>query len=125
MMDEAGSKSESRGSEMNKNTVREVMMEMLTNLQANTTEGVNAVIQYHLIGESNEDWRVILRGEHCVVEPGTVENPDASFTADTQDFIRMMKGQMEEVGWSFMQGRIIVSGDMSVLWKILAQSRAS
>lgn len=110
---------------MTKNTVREVMEEMLKNLQANTTEGMNTVIQFHLIGESCEDWRVILRGKHCVVEPGTVENPDATFTADTQDFFRMMNGQMEEVGWSFMQGKLIVSGDMSVLWKILARSRAS
>ena len=125
MMDEAGSKPESRGSEMNKNTVREIMIEMRKHLQANTTEGVNAVIQFHLVGETCEDWRAILRGKQCVVEPGTVENPDASFTAEAQDFIRMMNGQMEEVGWSFMQGKIIVSGDMSVLWKILAQSRAS
>lgn len=125
MMDEARSKPESRGSEMTKDTVREVMLEMLEHLQANTTEGANAVIQFHLVGESCEDWRVILRGKHCVVEPGTVENPDAAFTADTQDFIRMIHGQMEEVGWSFMQGRLIVSGDMSVLWKILAQSRTS
>jgi putative sterol carrier protein len=101
------------------------MEEMLKVLQANTTEGMNAVIQFHLIEESCEDWRVILRGKQCVVEPGTVENADATLTAETQDFIRLMNGQMEEVGWSFMQGRIIVSGDMSVLWKILARSRAS
>lgn len=100
-------------------------MEMLTQLQANATEGMNAAIQFHLIGETNEDWRVILRGKHCVVEPGTVENPDAVFTAETQDFIRLMKGEMEEVGWSFMQGRLIVLGDMSVLWKILAQSKST
>ncbi|KPK91784.1 MAG: hypothetical protein AMJ88_12640 [Anaerolineae bacterium SM23_ 63] len=100
------------------------MTEMLKHLQANTTEGVDATIQFHLIGESCEDWRVILRGKHCAVEPGTVENPDATFTAEVQDFIRLMKGEMEEVGWSFMQGRLIVIGDMSVLWKILAQSRA-
>jgi putative sterol carrier protein len=109
---------------MTKNTVREVMEEMLKVLQANATEGMNAVIQFHLIGESCEDWRMILHGKHCVVEPGTVENPDATFTTEAQDFIRLMNGQMEEVGWSFMQGRLIVSGDMSVLWKILAQSRA-
>ena len=101
------------------------MMEMLENLQANATEGMDAVIQYHLVGECCEDWRVILRGKQCVVEPGTIDNADATFTADTQDFIRMMKGQMEEVGWSFMQGKLIVSGDMSVLWKVFAQSRAS
>jgi putative sterol carrier protein len=124
MMDEAGSKSDASESEITKDTVRKAMMEMQKNLQANPTEGVNAVIQYHLVGQSVEDWRVILNGKHCVVEPGTVENPDATFTAEAQDFIRLMNGQMEEVGWSFMQGRLIVSGDMSVLWKILAQSRA-
>jgi putative sterol carrier protein len=107
-----------------KNTVQEVMMEMLKHLQKNATEGMNVAIQFHLIGETKEDWRVILRGKHCEVKPGLVENPDATFTAEAQDFIRLMEGQMEEVGWSFMQGRLIVLGDIGVLWKILAQSRS-
>jgi putative sterol carrier protein len=109
---------------MNSNRIQKTMQELRKNLQANAAENANATIQFHLLGESNEDWRVILRGKHCVVEPGTVVDPDATFTADAQDFIRMMYGQMEEVGWSFMQGRLIVSGDMSVLWKILAQSKS-
>jgi putative sterol carrier protein len=125
MMHKAGSKSESRGSEMTKDTVRKAMMEMQKNLQANLIEGEHAEIQFHLVGQSVEDWRVILNDNDCVVEPGKVENPDATFTAEAQDFIRLMNGQMEEVGWSFMQGKLIVTGDMSVLWKILAQSRAS
>jgi putative sterol carrier protein len=110
---------------MNSNLIQQTMQELSENLRANATENANATIQFHLLGESDEDWRVILHGKQCVVEPGTVENPDATFTADTQDFICMMSGQMEEVGWSFMQGRLIVSGDMSVLWKILAQSKSS
>jgi putative sterol carrier protein len=110
---------------MNSNRIQKTMQELSKNLRANAAENTNATIQFHLLGESGEDWRVILRGKQCVVEPGTVENPDATLIADTQDFIRMMSGQMEEVGWSFMQGRLIVSGDMSVLWKILAQSKSS
>jgi putative sterol carrier protein len=109
---------------MNSNKIQKTMQELSKNLRMNATENANATIQFHLLGEPDEDWRVILRGKHCVVEPGTVENPDATFSASTQDFIHMMHGQMEEVGWSFMQGRLIVSGDMSVLWRILAQAKS-
>ncbi|HLA98203.1 MAG TPA: SCP2 sterol-binding domain-containing protein, partial [Anaerolineales bacterium] len=45
-------------------------------------EGVDAVIQYRLIGDEGGDWIITIQDGKCSVAEGLAENPKMTLTAD-------------------------------------------
>lgn len=75
-------------------------------------------IQFQLLGEGGGDWLVIINEDSWEVKSGVMDNPDASFLGDVDGFLDIRSGEMEKVGWAFMQGRFNVSGQIGLLWKV-------
>ena len=88
--------------------------------QTDSTLDFDANIQYRLSGESGGDWFMTIRGRQCEIQRGIVEKPDATLESSVEDFVSMITGSQEEIGWAFMQGRFNMIGNIMPLWRVLA-----
>jgi len=88
--------------------------------QASGTSDFDSTIQYQLLGKGGGDWYMIIRGPKCEVHAGLAEKPDATLETSVEDFINMMTGTQEDIGWAFMQGRFNMTGTLMPLWRVLA-----
>lgn len=81
-------------------------------------QGVNATIQFDLTGtEANPYWIQIADGAFTYGE-GTTENPRMTLITDSDNFVQMMRGEVDPMKL-FMMGKIKVKGDTSVAMKLL------
>jgi putative sterol carrier protein len=92
--------------------------------QAESTLNFDSIIQFHLSGEGGGDWFMIIQSRQCEVKRGIAEKPDAILETNVEDFVHMMTGSQEEIGWAFMQGKFNMTGNIMPLWRILAFLRA-
>jgi putative sterol carrier protein len=78
--------------------------------------GVDAVIQYHLLGEQGGDWVIKIGNGTCVVEPGTTDKPGLTLTAEAADYLQIITGKMNAMG-AFAEGKIKLKGDLALAMK--------
>jgi putative sterol carrier protein len=81
---------------------------------------IDTTIQFCLSGGGGGDWFMTIHGPECIVERGIAKNPEATLEASVEDFINLVNGAQEEIGWAFMQGRFNMTGNISPLWRVLA-----
>jgi len=88
-------------------------------LKSNPDKGKNigAVIVFKITGDNGGDWTVDLTQTPGEVTAGAAATPKTTFTVASTDFLdiinKKLNGQM-----AFMQGKLKVSGDMSIALKI-------
>jgi len=80
--------------------------------------GVEAVIQYHLLGEQGGDWVIKIGNGGCTVEPGTTDKPSLTLTADAADYLQITSGRMNAMS-AFAEGRIKLKGDLALAMKLM------
>jgi putative sterol carrier protein len=102
------------------NDLDQFLQRLAGRFQANSTLDFDSIIQYHLSGEGGGDWYMIIRGRQCKIKRGIAEKPDATLDSGVEDFVSMMTGSQEEIGWAFMQGKFNMTGNMMPLWRVLA-----
>lgn len=88
--------------------------------QAGSSLDLDSTIQYRLNGAGGGDWFMTIQGKKCEVTRGAAEKPDATLEISVEDFVSMMTGSQEEIGWAFMQGRFNMTGTLMPLWRVLA-----
>ncbi len=97
--------------------IRELMDRMPAAFQPQKAGGVEAVIQYHLTGEESGDWVIRIEGGECKVERGTADDPTLTLTADSDDYIKVVTGQLNGMT-AFAQGKLKLKGDISLAMKL-------
>ena len=80
-------------------------------------EGVDAVILFNLSGEGGGKWTATIADGKVTVEEGETASPTMTLSMAGQDLVALSNGELNPVA-AFMQGRIKVSGDMSLAMRL-------
>jgi len=87
--------------------------------------GPPATIQLRLTGAGGGTYHISLGAAGGTLEQGLAPNPNAVIEAETDDFMQMVTGEGEERFWPFLQGRMAIEGDMTLLMMMFADAGRS
>jgi putative sterol carrier protein len=99
------------------NTPQEVFDAMQQHFKPEYTNGMNAVIQFDLSGEEGGQWYATVGDGTLQVDRGTAANPNVTFGAAANDYVAIANGELNPMN-AFMQGRVRVKGDMSLVMRM-------
>jgi putative sterol carrier protein len=80
--------------------------------------GIDTSIQLHLSGEQGGDWAIVIKDKKLTVTKDALLTPRLTLAGDAQDVLKILSGQMDGMR-AFMQGKVKVSGDMSLAMKMM------
>lgn len=97
-------------------TVQEVI-QRVTGLDPSRLQGMSGVVLFDLAGEGGGKWTLTFGEGKVNVEEGQTSAPNVTLSMNAADFIAMANGQLNPVS-AFMQGKIRVTGDMSMAMRL-------
>jgi putative sterol carrier protein len=97
-------------------TVQDVL-DHISHVDRAKIEGIDAVILFDLSGEGGGKWTATLADGEAKVEEGETASPNMTLSMDAQDLVAMATGDLNAMA-AFMQGKIKVSGDMSLAMRL-------
>lgn len=99
-------------------SISEFMARIGSALVPEKAAGIDAAIQLKLTGEQASDWVATIKDARCTLTQGTTPKPKMTLSVDSADFIKIFSGQMDGMQ-AFMQGKLKVTGDMSLAMKLM------
>lgn len=97
-------------------TIQQMMEHMPESFIPERAAGMNAIIQCRFTGAESGDWIIAIRDANCTVEPGTAPKPQLTLTMDSKDYKDLALGKLNGM-MAYMQGKIKMSGDISLAMK--------
>jgi putative sterol carrier protein len=79
--------------------------------------GINAVILFDLSGEEGGKWTLKLADGKIELKEGETTPPAMTLSMSAQDFVAMTNGDLNPMA-AFMQGKIRITGDMSLAMRL-------
>ncbi len=100
-------------------TPKEVFAEMSSAFEADPgkVEGVNAVYQFVLTGDSGGEWFADTTGDKPSIGEGKHDNPNVTITCSDTDFVDIKTGKLNGQ-MAFMTGKLKIAGDMGLAMKL-------
>jgi putative sterol carrier protein len=86
--------------------------------------GVNAMVQMRFTGAEASDWMLIIREGKCSTKQGIDPKPQLTLTMDSQDYKDLTMGKLNAMT-AFMQGKIKLSGDITLAMKFTNMFKTS
>ena len=98
---------------------KEIFAEMANSFSADPAkvEGVNAVFQFNITGDTGGEWFADTTGEAPVIGEGTHDSPGVTITCTDQDFSDIKSGKLNGQ-MAFMTGKLKIAGDMGLAMKL-------
>lgn len=94
-------------------TIQEIMEHMPDAFLPEKAVGLNAKVQCLFSGAEASDWIITIMDGKCSVEPGITQKPQLTLSMDSQDYKDLATGKLNGMT-AFMQGKIKMSGDISL-----------
>ena len=96
-----------------------IFEEMNTKMQADPSgvEGINAVYQFVVTGDTGGDWNVDLTADTPSVKAGKHDGPNCTITVADQDLVDIVSGKLNGQ-MAFMTGKLKIAGDMGLAMKL-------
>lgn len=98
-------------------TVKETFDAMAGRFKPDRAQGVKAVIQYDITGESGGTYHVSIVDGACTLRQGPAPSPALTLTMAAPDWLDMLAGKLNGQV-AFMSGRLKHKGDMSLLMRL-------
>ena len=91
---------------------------MVERFDPTKAEGINAVIQFDLTGDSGGMYWLRIADSQAQTGEGSADNPKMTLKASADDFYTMMTGGLNPMQ-AFMTGKIKIQGDTSLALKLM------
>ncbi len=89
----------------------------IANVDAAKIQGLNAVILFNLTGEGGGKWTLKFENGQVELSEGETLTPNMTISMSAQDFVAMSNGALNPMA-AFMQGKLKISGDMSLAMRL-------
>ena len=99
-------------------TIEKLMELMPKAFQPEKAGDLNTKIRFTLQGEGGGDWVLHIHDGAASVEQGTTENARLTLTADADDFLGLITGELNAMS-AFAQGKVKLRGDLSLAMKLM------
>ena len=99
-------------------SISEFMSRMASALVPEKAAGIDAAIQLKLTGAQAADWVATIKDAKCTLTQGNAPAAKLTVSADSADFVKIFTGQLDGMQ-AFMQGKLKVTGDMSLAMKLM------
>lgn len=76
--------------------------------------GISASYLFHLSGEDGGIFHLIVRDGTGSAGPGSIDDPDVTFTMTDQTFMKMKGGTIDDGAIAFLNGDVIMEGDQAL-----------
>ncbi len=97
-------------------TVQEAL-EKIVSADPAKVQGIDAVILFELSGDNGGQWTLTVKDGTVELEEGETASPAMTLSMSAQDFMAMSQGELNPMA-AFMQGKLKVTGDMSLAMKL-------
>jgi putative sterol carrier protein len=99
-------------------SISDFMARMGSALVPEKAAGIDAAIQLKLTGAQAADWVATIKDGKCTLALGTAPAAKLTVSTDAADFVKIFSGQLDGMQ-AFMQGKLKVTGDMSLALKLM------
>ncbi|MEJ5239676.1 MAG: SCP2 sterol-binding domain-containing protein [Anaerolineales bacterium] len=103
-------------------TIADLMSRMPGAFLPEKAPGLEAVIQFHFTGDEAGDWYAEIKDGKVTVQQGVHPSPRMTLTADSADYIKIFTGELDGMR-AFMEGKLKLSGDLSLAMKLTQMFR--
>ena len=77
-------------------------------------QGVNKSVQFDFTGREAGVWTASVHDGQFEYHEGAAENPNVTVTADSDDWLAILRGEMNGVS-AFMSGKLKAQGDLNLM----------
>jgi len=85
--------------------------------QPDRAQGVNKSVQFNFTGREAGTWTASVRDGQFEYHEGDAENPNVTVTADSDDWLAILRGEMNGVS-AFMSGKLKAQGDRNLMMQV-------
>ena len=98
-------------------SVREIMDGVSQRFDSAVWGEKDSVLQFDIEGEGGGQWTAHIANGAVEVTEGLSEDPDMSFSTDSDTFIALANGDLDGMS-AFMSGKVNISGNLSLALKL-------
>ncbi len=92
-------------------TVKSVFQNLAGAFQQDKAVGVDVVFQFRITAPDEGQWYVVIKEGHCSVEEGSHSNPTTTIIMGSEDFLKMIQGQLNALQ-AYTTGKLKIEGDL-------------
>ncbi|MGH7639391.1 MAG: SCP2 sterol-binding domain-containing protein [Candidatus Dormibacteria bacterium] len=85
--------------------------------QADKAQGLSAVYQFDISGDSGGNWYLEVKDGQCQVTEGTSPAANTTFTISDENFVKLITGRLDGT-MAFMTGKLKLKGDMALAMRL-------